>query len=162
VSKTDVRDITDKRTRSIAVRNRIKNPLGSPSFRIFLKKPDMEIRIVDSGMKSGRISEMTQKGWGFVGPDDVVGKVEDYGFTVQDGRIVRGDRGREVLMMMHHQDYVDIQMAKAAANTRAIGGQKGKDAVLNQVAKAEGDEAADWIDQRIKVTDTREPEEVQE
>ena len=153
---TKERDVTDKRTRSIAVRNRLKNPLGSPSFRIFLKNPDMEVRIVDSGMKSGRISEMTQKGWVFVTPEDIVGRAEDYGFKIVDGRVVRGERDREVLMQMHRQDRADIEAAKAQANLRAMGGSRGKDAIVSGVAKAEGDEAADWVNRTINVKDTRE------
>ena len=154
-------DALKRRVRSVAVANRIKNPLGSPSLAIPVRDPDLVVRVVDSQLRSGRVHEVVTKGWEPVDPGDLVGKPEDYGFAVQDGRVVRGERGRDVLMKMHREDYDAIGRAKAEANVRGMVGRKGKDAVLSAVAKEagdRGDEAADFISRSLRVTDTREAE----
>ncbi len=149
------------RVRSVAVINRLAHPLGSPSVVVPMKNRDLEIRVVDSLLRAGRIHEMVSKGWELVDSSDIKGKPEDFGFSVQDGRVVRGDRGREVLMKMHKDDYHSIQLAKSIENMKAMGGRKGRDAVLNRVAQVvgdRGDEAATFVEKSLSVQDTREPE----
>ncbi len=149
------------RVRSVAVVNRLAHPLGSPSIVIPMKNPDLEIRVVDSLLRAGRIHEMTAKGWEIVEPSDIKGKPEDFGFSVQDGRVVRGERGRDVLMKMHKEDYKSIQLAKSRENLKGIGKAKAKDAVLNDVARVvgdRGDEAATFLNRTLTVTDSRKPE----
>jgi len=151
----------DVRVRSVAVVNRLAHPLGSPSIVIPLKNQDLVIRVVDSTLRGGRVHEMVSKGWELVDPSDIKGKPEDFGFSVQDGRVCRGDRSRDVLMKMHRDDYHSIQLAKSRENLKAMGGRKGRDAVLDRVAQLEGprgDEAATFVQKSLNVQDTREPE----
>lgn len=157
--KTEGDVTTAKRIPSVTVQNRIAHPFGAPSLDIPLKSRGLVVRVVDAQLRAGRVHEMVQKGWTFVTPADLAGAPEDFGFTVEADRIVRGERGREVLMKMARDDYDAIQAAKAADTTRRLGGKRGKAALLDEVAAKvgdRGDEAADFLSNRLTITDTRE------
>ena len=159
--KTDDGDVTTapKRMPSATVRNRIAEPFGGSPHEIPLKRKDLVVRVVDAQLRAGRVHEMTRKGWEFVVPEDIAGTPEDFGFALENERLVRGERGREVLMKMHRADYDAIQMSKAAINTARLKGTRGKSAVLDTVAGKlgpQGDEAASYLDHRLTITDTRE------
>jgi len=151
-----------KRRPSITVQRRLKNPLGSPSVVIPMKDRDMVVRVVDSLLRAGRVAEMRAKGWELVDPGDISGNPEDFGFGLQDGRVVRGERGRDVLMKMHREDFDAIQLGKARENTKGLGGKKAKSAVVEDVARlapdGQGDEAADFVNRTLTVHDQRAPE----
>lgn len=150
---------TEKAIPSVSVLDRrLKNPFGSPSIPITLKsKEHFEIRIVDAQLRPGRLHEMrANKGWEFVHPDELDGTADEYGLRVMDGRLVRGENGREVLMKMPSDMYAQIVARKTAINAKGVSGKALKEAAAQETAKAFGDEAGETVFSRnIDVQTTR-------
>lgn len=134
---------------------RLASPFGAPSVPITLKTPGLwAIRIVNTSVRSGRVHDMTtNKGWAFVLPEELDGRPDELGFKEQDGRLVRGERGEEVLMKMPQADYDAVLDAKARVNLRQLGK---KDDIAQRVAAEHGSEAGDTVYNRINVEDSRE------
>lgn len=154
--KTEIMDPVDPGTRTprvSVVDRRIAHPFGSPSVPITLKEGGpWEIRIVDSQLRSGRIHDMRhQKGWEFVEPREIDGTPDEYGLRVVDGRLVRGENGREVLMKMLKSDYDKIMQAKAALNLKGLGKQATREAAAQATAQAFGSEAGDRVYGSVKI-----------
>lgn len=85
-------------------------------------------------------------GWEYVQPEELACNPEEFGATPRDGRVVRGERGTEVLLKMRTRDYQKLQRMKSEENIRITFDQKRvKDAVLNQVGQEHGSEAAEFI-----------------
>jgi hypothetical protein len=150
-----------RRPYSVAVRKRLGDPFKRPQRPIPMRDPDLTVRSVNAALRDGRIDELRDLGWEVVEPADLKGTPEDHGYRVQDGRVVRGERGQTVLMKMHKDDYAAIQAAKARRNLADMGGKRGKDKVLDEVARklgAEGDQAASYLSRAIEVVDERGPE----
>lgn len=150
-----------RRVPNVRVRNRLAHPFGAPALEVPVRDKDLVIRVVDAQLRPGRVHEVAGKGWEFVQPEDLAGTPEDFGFSVENGRIVRGERGREVLMKMHRDDWQAILEAKSRANALRVTGRKGKDALLDDVARTvgdRGDEAASFLAPRLTITDTKGPE----
>jgi hypothetical protein len=97
-----------------------------------------------------------------VEPHEIDGTAEDFGFDVREGRVVRGERGHEVLMKMPAADYRAIQMAKDAHNKAANSGARLKSAVVEQTAATHGDQAASLVNRSITIQETRAPEPLEE
>src|SRR5687768_14899676 len=55
-------------------------------------------------------------GWEYVTPDELACGVDDIGASVTDNRVVRGERGKEVLLKMKDSDYKKLQAKKAKEN----------------------------------------------
>ena len=141
------------RERSEIIKRRLKNPLSQASVALPLKDgARWEVRIANGSAHSGRISEMLSKGWDFVTPADVSGRLADYGFEERDGRIVRGFRGEEILMKMEREDFRDIQKAKAAQNIQStFGNREVKNAILSAAEKEQGgDEGASFLERSLR------------
>ena len=104
-----------------------------------------------------------QLGWVYAEPADLVCPVEEIGASVRDGRIVRGERGQEILMKMGLKDWERVQKTKDRENRRqTFGTQQVKAAMVAGVAAEHGDQAAEFIAQNvhaITVTDRRAPED---
>ena len=102
-------------------------------------------------------------GWEYALPEDLACDVTEQGAAVRDNRIVRGERGQEVLMKMLASDYKRIQKRKTEENIRQTFGRKQlKDAMVSGVASEHGDRAAEYVAENIhaiNVTDTRGPED---
>jgi hypothetical protein len=126
---------------------RLANPFGSGTVPITLKTPGQwEIRVVYSKLRSGHLYNMTHhKGWVFVTPDEIDGTPEEYGLTVKDGRLCRGDHGEEVLMKMPLSDFRRIQKAKDAANLKGIGQKAMAEYAAQRTAVEHGSEAGDTV-----------------
>jgi hypothetical protein len=101
-------------------------------------------------------------GWEYVQPDDVACGLDDIGAKAQEGRVVRGERGKEVLLKMRDSDYKKLQAKKAKENVDITFDRKRvKNAVLNDVASAHGSEAAEFLaTSNMQITDTRRPYEL--
>jgi hypothetical protein len=137
---------------------RLQNPFGDGSPAVRLKEQGWTLHIVNSALRPGRYHDVTRnKGWVPVEVGEIDGDPMDFGFDVKDGRIVRGERGQEVLVKMPTRDYTEIQMAKDASNRRQIGGRAVKQAAVDKAAKEFGDQAADLIDSTIEFRTSRSP-----
>ena len=102
-------------------------------------------------------------GWTYAEPTDLDCPIDEIGANVRDNRIVRGERGQEVLMKMLAKDYKRVEKKKTEENIRQTFGKKQvKDAIVAGVASEHGERAADYVAQNvnaIEVTDRRGPEE---
>lgn len=152
--------------RSDIVQRRLENPFGGAALSIPCKAKDRQnqplyvFRIVNGAITPDHVwRTKSQKGWEFATPDLIDGQPEDFGFESRDGRLVRGDRGQEVLMVMHRDDYHAIQGAKAARNSAAVSAKATKQAIVQEASEKLGDEPADFLNRSIRnieITDARE------
>lgn len=103
------------------------------------------------------------KGWVYAEPADLACPLEEVGALVRDGRIVRGERGKEVLMKMLARDYQRVQKKKTEETIRQTFGKKQiKDAIVAGAAAEHGEEAAEFLYKHVNtvtVQDTRGPAE---
>lgn len=102
-------------------------------------------------------------GWSYCEPEDLDCPVDEIGASVRDGRIVRGERGDEVLMKMLTRDYKRIEKRKTEETNRQTFGKKQlKTAIVEGVAKEHGDQAAEYMNRAVHqviVNDARGPED---
>ena len=139
---------------------RMKNPFGSGTVPITLKtEGQWEVRWVYAKLRPGHVYDMVnRKGWVFVEPDELDGASDEYGLTVKDNRLVRGDHGEEVLMKMPQADFDKIQKAKAEHNLGQLGKKQMREAVAQATAQEHGDQAGDTVFDAFKhgdIKDTR-------
>ena len=103
------------------------------------------------------------KGWTYAEPSDLACPAEEVGAVVRDGRIVRGERGEEVLVKMLVKDYARVQKSKTDEVVRSTFGKKQiEQDIVSGVAEEHGDQAAEWITKNVNtvnVSDARGPEE---
>jgi hypothetical protein len=158
-------DEPKKRAVSVVERRLKSGAIFSASSRpIPLTDPDRwTVRVVNTHISDNRVWEMqADKGWVYATADDVAVPVTELGFREQDGRIVRGQHGAEVLMKMEREDYAAIQKAKEDANRKMTFGSKAvKDSILAAAGNAEGvgAEGAEYLSRNlhnVSVTDSRE------
>jgi hypothetical protein len=102
-----------------------------------------------------------ERGWEPLEAADLACKPEDIGFRVsEDGKLVRGPQGREMIFKMAKDDYQALQQRKTEVNNASIGKPaKTKAAAATAVAAAFGDEAGSFVDKHLvgQVIDTQEP-----
>lgn len=96
-------------------------------------------------------------GWDYVTPEDLACGLDDIGATQLDTRVVRGERGKEVLLKMRTSDYVKVQKKKTQENLEVTFDKtKVTDAMVNAVGAEHGSEAADVVRRSgITVDDSR-------
>ena len=143
------------------IERRLQSPsaLTAGSTPIPLKDDTWTIRWENSDIAPDHIWRcLNVLGWEYVTPEDVACPLDEVGANARDGRVVRGERGKEILLKMRKADYAKVQKKKTAENLAlTFDKKKLKGAVLNQVASAHGEEAADFINKNtMKVTDSRE------
>jgi hypothetical protein len=145
--------------RPIAVlERRLQNPFGEGSTPIVLKEPGWTLHVINAHLRSGRYHDVVRnKGWVPVAPEEIDGDPEDFGFDVKEGRVVRGERGSEILVKMPTRDYERIQMAKDAYNKRLIKPKAVREAALQKAATTFGDSAAEAIDRTVRFIAERGP-----
>lgn len=121
------------------------------------------LRIVNAQVREdgSRIHEMTgEKGWEFAVASDLAVDPTEVGFHEQDGRLVRGTKGQEVLMKMAVADYAAVQRLKDQQTRANTFSDKGvKQTIMNAANRNLGDEGASALDGALKsvtVTDSRE------
>jgi hypothetical protein len=121
-----------------------------------------ETHITNSQISDQRLWEMTEvKGWEYLTPQDLAVEPSAIGYREQDGRVVRGEKGHEVLMKMTIPDWKRVQKKKDEDVRRDT---YGKDAAKRSILAAAGREpgganGAEFLERslnRIKITDTRE------
>ena len=137
---------------------RLLHPFGSPSIGITLKEGGpWELRIVDAQSRPGRLHDMTHnKGWTFVTADELDGTPNEYGLREMDGRLVRGEHGREVLMKMLKSTYDAILARKTELNAKGVTGQALRESAAQETAVKYGSQAGDAVyGQPLSVTNTR-------
>ena len=125
-----------------------------------LTEPDRwTIRIVNSQITDARLWEMqAEKGWVYLEVADLAIQPEEIGFRVQDGKVVRGTHGHEVLMKMPKADYQAIARLKDRENRKNTLGDKAVKAAIVSAADREDQSGrgAEFLDQavnRIEVKD---------
>ena len=130
-----------------------------------LAEPDRwAVRWVDtSDTTRNRQWEMqAEKGWVYLEEADISVPLSDLGLRVQDGRVVRGTHGTEVLMKQLKSDYTAIKKMKDAENRKNTFSQRANKAAILAAAgqlEGDGDQAADFLNRAvnsISVTDSRE------
>ena len=103
------------------------------------------------------------KGWVYAQPEDLACPVDEIGASLLDGKIVRGERGDEVLMKMLASDYRRVEQRKSEQNMlQTFGKSRLKAAIVSGVAAEHGDQAAAFVSRNvhaITVTDTRGPDD---
>ena len=116
-------------------------------------------RVVNSQISDARMWEMqASKGWVYAERADLAVDPLEIGFREQDGRIVRGTQGHEVLMKMERADYKKIVAHKDAENRARV---FRKDSIKQQIVAGAsatlGDQAATFLNQQdVSITDHRE------
>jgi len=137
------------RTRNAALARRLQgNPFGGGNRAIPLKEPGrFHTYIENTYLNENAFYEMKEKGWEPLTPEDLACEVKDSGFRLsEDGYLVRGEHGREMIFKMSKEDYRELEAAKTRANNRGIGSaSKIRDEVANAAAGSLGSEAADYI-----------------
>lgn len=132
---------------------RLLHPFGSPSVPITLKSGGLwEIRFVDSQLRAGRLHEVIHdKGWTFVNANEIDGSPDEYGLRAMDGRLVRGENGREVLVKMPKDMYDAIAARKAELNLKGLGKKATRELAAQATAQAFGDEAGDTVHKSVRI-----------
>ena len=141
------------------IRARLENPYGEPSAPIALKNPHKIPRWFNADIMTDKIWRAKAKGWDGVRPEDVVDLDQVGHYIVSpDGYIARGERGKEILMMMDRAAYAAIEKAKDAYNRRNMGSMsKTKNEVIEAAGSKFGDEAATFLTKsHVNVTDSYE------
>ncbi len=148
--------VTDapKRPRIEVLERRLQNPFGEPSAPVDLRDPTRECRWFNADKSADHIWRNKQKGWENVKPADVVDLEQIGGYTIDaSGFIVRGERGREVLMSMPKDWRRQIEFAKAKHNTRNFGNPSAtKQEVVDAASAQLGDQAADFLNRAGRVS----------
>ena len=169
--KAQTEDAPKKRNVSVVERRLKSGSIFSASSKpIPLTDPDRwTVRVVNASISDARIWEMqADKGWVYAEPADIAVSVTELGFRIQDGRIVRGQHGQEVLMKMERDDYAAIQKAKDAENRRqTFGAQAVKDAIISAAGSdaGVGAQGAEFLARNldsVTVTDSREAVSLEE
>lgn len=142
--------------RSEIIERRLANPHAAGSLEIPCKQKDRQnrsllvFRIVSGDIGPDHIYRTVKiKGWEFAVPEDIDGNPEDYGFTLTNGRLVRGARGQDVLMKMRRVDFDAIQAEKTKRNSAAVSGRATKQAIVDNASHELGDEGADFLNRNI-------------
>lgn len=153
--------VVDRRLQSGSVFSASSRPIP-------LVEPDRwTMRVINTGISEQRLWEIqADKGWVYAEVADLAVDPVEVGFRVQDGRIVRGVQGAEVLMKMETADYRRIQKAKDAANKQATFGSKQlKQDILARAGSEVGAQGADFLAKninRVSVQDSREAVSLEE
>ena len=142
--------------RSAALARRLApgaNPFAGGTRHIPLKEPQrwatrIENDYADEGGVYRAIHEL---GWEPVLVEDLDCRPEDVGLRVNEqGYLVRGEKGREVLLKMPIEDFKEVTRKKTEFNNRAIGSAKKiKDDAANAAAAQFGPEAGDYVDKHM-------------
>lgn len=134
--------------------------LGSPTIE--LKEPGWECRWFNSEVAADHIwRAKNRKGWDNVRPEELADPEQIGGYqTSPDGFVVRGEKGREVLLKMPSDYRRQIERKKAQENIRNMDPHRQKVQVAEAAGKQFGDEAGSFINKNVNlignITTTRE------
>lgn len=133
--------------------------LQTPSQPIPLKEKGWTLRWENSEIRPDQIWHcINVLGWNYVQPIEIDCGLDEIGANALDNRVVRGERGKEVLLKMRTSDWAKVQAKKNKENLElTFNKKKVQDAVLNAVGQEHGAEAADFVRKSgMSVQDTRE------
>ena len=134
---------------------------GTGSQPIPLVEPDLwELRIVNASISDAHVWEMqASKGWIYAAEGDLAVQPHEVGFRVQDGRLVRGTHGQEVLMKMRRADYAEIQKAKDQENhDSTFGPEANKAAIVGAAGRVDG-RAAEYLHTNLNTLEIKDARE---
>ena len=150
---------TTKRKLSVVERRLASGSVFTAASRpIPLKEPDLWVlRVVNTAISDDRLYAMqAEKGWVYALPEDLAIDPVEVGLKVVDGRIVRGDKGTEVLMKIPKADYDAIVKMKDAENRKMTFGKKAtKDAIMAAASQQLGDEGAEFLSRTVQSMDIK-------
>lgn len=136
------------KTANVALARRLAGNIhGGGSRDIPLKEPDaIQVYIANDFANESEFYEMRERGWVPLEVSDLACPVEDSGFRLQNGALVRGEKGREMAWKMSKADYKLLVDAKTRHNMKGIGSaKKVRTDMANAAAGTLGSEAADFI-----------------
>lgn len=138
--------VRERRMQGVSLRG-----TGAPPIQ--LREPGWECRWFNSEVKADHIwYAKNELGWESVIPADLSDPEQVGGFQVSpEGHVVRGEKGREVLLKMPVADRKQIERQKSIANIRNMDPHRQKAEVANAAGKSLGDEAGSFIDKNVKV-----------
>jgi hypothetical protein len=124
---------------------------GSPT--IDLKEPGFTVRWFNSDVAADHIwRAQNRKGWEKVTPAELADPEQVGGFQVSpDGFVVRGERGRELLLKMPTQYRTEIEKRKAEQNIRDMDPHRQKAQVAEAAGKSLGDQAGSFINENVSL-----------
>jgi hypothetical protein len=126
---------------------------GSGAPPIQLKEDGWVCRWFNSDVKADHIwNAKAVLGWVNVVPSELLDPEQIGGFqTSPDGFVVRGEKGREVLLKMPAEFRKQIEMQKSKANIAAMDPHKQKADVANAAGKTFGDQAGEFINKNVNL-----------
>jgi PHD/YefM family antitoxin component YafN of YafNO toxin-antitoxin module len=138
------------KNRNAALARRLAgNVHGAGSRGIPLKEPERwHTYIANTFTNEDEFYRMRhEKGWEPLTVEDLDCSPQEAGFRVsEDGSLVRGAQGKEMVFKMPKEDYHALQMAKTAQNLRGIGSAAKVKSDIAEAAGAQlGDEAASFL-----------------
>lgn len=137
------------------------NVFGGGSRAIPLKEPQRWHTRVDNDFADAQqvYRSVHEHGWEPLTVDDLACKPEEVGLRLNEqGYLVRGVQGREVVLKMAKEDYREVERLKTEANMRGIGSpSKTKQHMAEAAAAQFGPEAGDFVASHVTgtVTDTK-------
>jgi hypothetical protein len=139
-------DVLERRAAGIGVHGE-----GSP--KIDLKEPGWECRWFNSEVAADHIwRAKNRKGWDNVRPEELADPEQIGGYqTSPDGFVVRGEKGREVLLKMPSEYRAKIERQKAAQNLRDMDPHRQKAEIANAAGKSLGDQAGSFINDNVSL-----------
>lgn len=143
-----------------------QSALRAESLPIPLKEARVwTLRWMNAELRPDRVWQaINVLGWEYVSSEDIACPLEEIGATERDLRVVRGERGKEVLLKIRTSDYKLISQKKNKENLSITFDKKRlKDAVVNATGSEHGSQAAEFINKHaMTVTDSRERVQVDE
>jgi len=138
------------------------NPHATGNKTIPLKEPRRwHLYIANDYAGGDELYRMRHElGWEPLELSDLACKPEEIGYRVnEDGHLVRGPQGREVIFKMLKEDHNELMRLKTERNNAGIGSaSKTRNQVAEAAASTFGPEAGDYIHKHVtgEVRDTRE------
>jgi len=142
-----------RRPRTAVLERRLQNVFGEPSMSVRFKDQSLVGRwFHDDPSRAGQIYRAEQLGWEAVTPDMILNIKTIGAHEINPaGQVVRGERGREVLMYMPREDREQIQAAKTSENNRRMrSGAVQRTELLEAMGQKNAD-TADFLDKRVKM-----------
>lgn len=127
---------------------------------VTLREKGWTVRFINSIVRPDRQYQAIHKqGWVFVEPTELADDPSSLGLTIAENRVVRGDRGQEVLVKMRLADYKRLQAQKTRENNAGIGSsKKTKEQLAEAAASRFGDQAGEFVAKQVvgEVIDSKE------
>ena len=138
------------KTANVALARRLSSGRvhGGGSRTVPLKEPERwHTYIANTWATDSAFHDMREGGWVPLLPGDLACPVEESGFRLsEDGYLVRGEKGREMIFKMDVADYALLEAAKTRHNMQGIGSAKRvREDIASAAAGPLGSEAAEFL-----------------